>query len=85
MSATSPSTRRSTAVPRLLLAGALVVNLVTMYAPRLPAQSEPAFDLRPDLLPRYACAPDFHTRLDACRRTPVERLYQTHRPPEHCA
>ena len=39
----------------------------------------------PDLLPRYACAPDFHTRLDACRRTPVERLYQTHRPPEHCA
>ncbi len=50
MSATSPSTRRSTAVRRLLLAGALVVNLVTMYAPRLPAQIEPAFDLRLDLV-----------------------------------
>ena len=36
----------------------------------------------PALLPRYTAADDFSTRLDACRRTPVECLHQTHRPPE---
>jgi len=39
----------------------------------------------PALLPRYAAQDDFRSRLDACRRTPVEHLFQTHRPPEHAA
>lgn len=39
----------------------------------------------PVLLPRYAADPDFRDRLEACRRTPVECLYQTHRPQEHTA
>lgn len=46
----TPPTRPSTGVRRLLLAGALALNLVTMYAPSLPAQVEPAVDLRLDLL-----------------------------------
>ncbi|MET0329602.1 MAG: tyrosine/phenylalanine carboxypeptidase domain-containing protein [Luteimonas sp.] len=39
----------------------------------------------PVLLPRYTAADDFPDRLAHCRRTPVERLFQTHRPPEHAA
>lgn len=39
----------------------------------------------PALLPRYAAHPAFRDRLAACRTTPVERLYQTHRPQEHIA
>lgn len=39
----------------------------------------------PALLPRYAADDNFHTRLEACRRTPVEELFQTHRPQEHTA
>ena len=39
----------------------------------------------PELLPRYAAAEDFASRLDACRHTPVDHLFQTHRPPEHIA
>lgn len=39
----------------------------------------------PVLLPRYTSHDDFRSRLDACRRTPVERLFHTHRTPEHAA
>jgi VanZ family protein len=46
----TPRSRPSTGVRRLLLALALAVNLVTMYAPSLPAQVEPAVDLRLDLV-----------------------------------
>ncbi|NYZ63306.1 tyrosine/phenylalanine carboxypeptidase domain-containing protein [Luteimonas deserti] len=37
----------------------------------------------PDLLPRYAAAEDFAERLADCRRTPVDRLFQTHCPRTH--
>nr|WP_255681917.1 tyrosine/phenylalanine carboxypeptidase domain-containing protein [Luteimonas sp. BDR2-5] len=36
----------------------------------------------PALLPRYSVAAEFAERLADCRDTPVQRLYQTHRPPE---
>ena len=39
----------------------------------------------PDLLPRYAAAEDFHDRLEVCRRTSVDHLFQTHRPMEQTA
>lgn len=39
----------------------------------------------PALLPRYTTHDDFRSRLDACRRTPIEHLFHTHRTPEHAA
>lgn len=48
----------------------------------LDALVEDGWIVPPDLLPRYAVSDDFPERLARCRRTPVERLYQTHRPKE---
>ncbi len=36
----------------------------------------------PALLPRYSIADDFSERLAACRKTPVQQLYQLHCPPD---
>lgn len=52
---------------------------------QLDALLDEGWIVPPDLLPRYAAAEDFGRRLEVCRRTPVDRLFQTHRPTEQTA
>ncbi len=52
---------------------------------QLDALLDEGWVVPPDLLPRYTAADGFGDRLARCRQTPVDHLFQTHRPMEHTA